>query len=279
MIEGIIEFLPIAWLEYSFMRNALMAVLLICPLFGMMGTMVVDNRMAFFSDALGHSVLTGIALGVLLGLSDPLLAMVAFSLLMAVGIILVKRSGTSSTDTIIGVFSSTAVALGIVILSRGGGFAKYSRYLIGDILSIRIDELYLLALVFAGLILFWLFFFNQLVILSVNRSLAQSRGININFMELSFAMVLALVVSISIQWVGILIISSLLVLPAAAARNVATNMQQYHTLSVVFSFIAGLTGLILSYYWGTATGATIVLCAAVIFFLTFISRQYGVWGS
>lgn len=279
MIEGIIELLPIAWLEYSFMRNALMAVLLICPLFGMMGTMVVDNRMAFFSDALGHSVLTGIALGVLLGLSDPLLAMVAFSLLMAVGIILVKRSGTSSTDTIIGVFASTAVALGIVILSRGGGFAKYSRYLIGDILSIRIDELYLLALVFAGLILFWLFFFNQLVILSVNRSLAQSRGININFMELSFAMVLALVVSISIQWVGILIVSSLLVLPAAAARNVATNMQQYHTLSVVFSFIAGLTGLILSYYWGTATGATIVLCAAVIFFLTFISRQYGAWGS
>ena len=275
-----IEILPVAWLEYGFMRNALIAVLLICPLFGMMGTMVVDNRMAFFSDALGHSVLTGIALGVILGLSDPLAAMIAFSLLMAVGIIQVKRSGTSSTDTIIGVFASTAVALGIVILSRGGGFAKYSRYLIGDILSIQVDELYLLALVFAGLILFWLFFFNQMVILSVNSSLAQSRGINIQRMELSFAMVLALVVSISIQWVGILIISSLLVLPAAAARNVAANMHQYHTLSVAFSIIAGLTGLILSYYWGTATGATIVLCAAAIFFLTFLSRQYGgAWGS
>src|SRR5574344_2174940 len=129
--------LPFEWLSPQFMKNALLAVIVACPLFGTLGTVVVSNKMAFFSDAIGHSALTGIAIGVLLGIPDPTVAMVLFSIMLGFLIITVKVKGTASADTIIGVFSSTAVALGIVLLSATGNFSKYQRYLVGDILSIQ----------------------------------------------------------------------------------------------------------------------------------------------
>ena len=137
--------LPFEWLSYTFMKNALLALLLITPLFGLLGTMAVDNKMAFFSDALGHSALTGIAIGVLLGWENQMAAMLIFGLLWAVLITFVKHHSKMSADTIISVFSSTSIALGLVVLSRGGAFAKYSSVLVGDVLSItQADLLYLL---------------------------------------------------------------------------------------------------------------------------------------
>ena len=118
--------LPFEWLGYTFMKNALLAMLLITPLFGMLGTMAVDNKMAFFSDALGHSALTGIAIGVVLGWQNQLASMLLFGILWAVLITFVKHNSKMSADTIISVFSSAGLALGIVILSANGGFAKYS---------------------------------------------------------------------------------------------------------------------------------------------------------
>ena len=109
--------LPFSWLEADFMKNAFLAVILAAPLFALLGSVVVSNQMAFFSDAIGHSALTGIAIGVLLGIGNPLIAMIAFSLLLGAAIITVKFKGKTSADTIIGVFSSTSVALGIVLLS------------------------------------------------------------------------------------------------------------------------------------------------------------------
>ncbi|QHA00087.1 metal ABC transporter permease [Dehalobacter restrictus] len=262
--------LPLAWLEYDFMKNALLAVVLVTPILGILGTMIVNNRMAFFSDALGHSALTGIAAGVVLGIQSPFWALLIFSVLFAVAVISVKNANTASTDTIIGVFSSTAVALGIVLLSRNGGFSKYSGYLIGDLLSITPSELGILALIFVLVLVFWAGWFNKLLLVSVNQSLAKSRGIHIRFYEFVFAIVVAVVVTFAIRWVGILIISSLLVLPAAASRNIAANTRQYHVLAVIIALISGLAGLILSYFWGTATGATIVLMLALFFAGTFI---------
>ncbi|WP_353853145.1 metal ABC transporter permease [Dehalobacter restrictus] len=262
--------LPLAWLEYDFMKNALLAVVLVTPILGILGTMIVNNRMAFFSDALGHSALTGIAAGVVLGIQSPFWALLIFSVLFAVAVISVKNANTASTDTIIGVFSSTAVALGIVILSRNGGFNKYSGYLIGDLLSITPSELGILALIFVLVLVFWAGWFNKLLLVSVNQSLAKSRGIHIRFYEFVFAIVVAVVVTFAIRWVGILIISSLLVLPAAASRNIAANTRQYHVLAVIIALISGLAGLILSYFWGTATGATIVLVLALFFAGTFV---------
>lgn len=254
------------------MKNAFLAVLLISPVFGLLSTMIVNNRMAFFADSLGHSALTGIALGVSMGLQEPLWSMLIFSVLLAIAVVIVKNLQISSTDTIIGVFSTTAVALGIVILSRGGGFNRYSQYLIGDLLSITPREIALLAFALLLVLLYWLVMFNRLLIVSVNPSLARSRGIHITSVEISFSILTAIIVAVAIKWVGLLIISSLLVLPAAAARSVSASMRHYHGFSLVFALISGLAGLILSYYWGTATGATIVLVASGIYFSLFLVR-------
>lgn len=261
------------WAGHDFMKNALLGVLLVTPAFGLLGTMVVNNRMAFFADALGHSALTGIAIGVLAGLGDPLWSMVIFSILLSFAIMTVKRANTASTDTLIGVFSSSAVALGVVLLSRSGGFAKYSSFLIGDLLSISASDILLLAITLAAIIILWVLVFNKLLLVSVNPSLAHSRGIRVNLYDTLFTMVTAVVVTVSIQWVGVLIISSLLVLPAAAARNIANNIRQYHFYSVGIALISGVSGLILSYYWDTASGATIVLISALFFAATFAMKQ------
>lgn len=266
--------LPFEWTEFYFMKNALVAILLITPLFGLVGTMIVNNKMSFFSDALGHSALTGIAIGVLFGVENYIASMMAFAIVFALCISAVLDSGASSADTVIGVFSATGLALGIVLLSMNGGFSKYSGYLIGDILTIQPEEIVLLAVILVAVILLWMFFFNPLMLTSINADLAASKGIRVRLTEKMFVLVVAVIVTVSIKWVGILIINSLLVLPAAAARNVSGSMRSYHGGAVVISMFSGISGLILSYYWGTAAGGTIVLVAAVLFFATYLGGRF-----
>ena len=206
--------LPFDWMEFDYMKNALLAVLLITPLFGLVGTMVVNNRLSFFSDALGHSALTGIAIGVLLGIDNYLASMLGFALLFALGISMVLDSGASSADTVIGVFSSTGLALGVVLLSASGGFAKYSAYLVGDILTVQPEEILLLFLVLLAVLAVWVLLFNQLLLVSVNADLAASKGVRVKLLEKLFVVIVAVIVTISIKWVGVLIINSLMVLPA-----------------------------------------------------------------
>jgi zinc transport system permease protein len=262
----IIEYcLPFEWVHYDFMKNALLATCLITPLFALIGTMVINNRMAFFSDVLGHSALTGIAIGVIIGLANPLSALIAFAILLAIAFTVFKHITHASSDTVLGVFLATTVALGVVILSRGGGFSKFTVYLIGDILAVTPAQLKLLLLLLAVTVCYWLAAGNAMSLLCVNPSLARSRGLPIILIEISFAVLLAVVVSSSVQMLGILIINSLLILPAAAARNVATSMRSYTVWAIGISIVSGLIGLIFSYYWGTASGATIVLSAAVCY--------------
>ncbi|MCR5288927.1 MAG: metal ABC transporter permease [Treponema sp.] len=259
------------WLEPTFMKNALLAIIFAGPLFGILGSVVVANRMAFFSDAIGHSVLTGVALGVILGIHDPTIAMVGFSMLLGFSIITVKLKGKTSTDTIIGVFSSTAIALGIVLLSAGGNFSKYQRYLVGDILSITPSEIGMLIACTILLILLWVIFYNKMLLVNLHATFAKSRGVPTFWIEQLFALVTAAIVTVSIRWTGLLVINSLLVLPAAASRLISKNSRQYLLFSIIISFISGIIGLILSYYIGSASGATIVLINALLFLLCLIS--------
>lgn len=269
------QLLPFSWVEFTFMKNAFLAIILIAPLFGLVGTMIVNNKMSFFSDALGHCALTGIAIGVMLGVGNYAVSMMGFALLFALGISSIIDSGVSSSDTIIGVFSSAGIALGIVILSLRGGFSRYSGYLIGDILSVTKNEIILLAFVLLITILIWFLSFNKLMLSSLNTDMAKSKQINVKFYKNIFMILIALIVTISLKWVGMLIINSLLVLPAASARNIVKNMKSYHVVSVLFSTFSGISGLILSYYMGTSAGATIVLISSVIFFVTFfINKSY-----
>lgn len=268
---SIIDFLfPFEWVQYDFMKNALLGVLLVTPMFGILGTMVVNNKMAFFSDALGHSALTGIAVGVMFGINNTLISMLAFSILLTIAIINVKNAKTASVDTIIGVFSSSAVALGIVILSYNGGFNKYSIYLIGDLLSISNNDIFMLIISFIAVLLIWFTCFNKFLLVSINHTFARSRGVNVKFYEYIFTILVAIIVTISIQWVGILVISSMMILPAASARNISNNIREYHIYSISIAVISGILGLFLSYHFGCATGATIVLISSLFLSLIHI---------
>ena len=269
MIYGFLETLPVSMFQYDFMKNAFLASILIAPLFALLGTMVVNNKMAFFSDALGHSAFTGIGLGVLLGMEDPLLAMLAFGIFLGLVITKVKSANMVSSDTVISVFSSAAMALGIVILSASGGFAKYSSYLIGDILTVGKNDLLTITIVLAAAYILWAVLYNQLLLLSVNRSLAASRGVKVMLVENIFVMMVAVAVMVSIRWVGILMINSLLILPAAAARNITRTTRSYHWTATGFGLIASVVGLGISYRFGTSAGATMVLTAALLFFVTY----------
>ena len=264
--------LPFAWMEYTFMKNALLAILLMTPLFGLLSTMVVSSRMAFFSDSLGHGAFTGIAIGALVGAFAPLTSLIIFSVLFALLITWIKHRTAASADTVIGVFSSTAIAVGLMIMSHGGGFSKFSPLLIGDILSITPVDLGGLLAVDTLVLLGWVLLFNRLLLLSVNPSLARSRGVSVIAVESMFAALLAVVVAVSIQWVGILIINALLVLPGAAARNRARSVKEYHLFAVMIALFSGMIGLFSAYYLGIAAGAAIVASAAVIFFLSLVVR-------
>ena len=271
IIYNIMEkLLPFSWVEYNFMKNALLAILIITPLFGILGTMVINNKMAFFSDALGHSAFTGLAIGTIFGIKDTNLSMVLYAILFALLLNNINRKKTLSTDTVISVFSSLSMAIGLMILSRGGKFSNYSSLLIGDILSITMGEIGLLCIVFVVTIVYWFLCFNKLNSVGVNISLARSKNIKTNIIEDSFSVLIAIIVMLSIKWVGILLINALLILPAAAGKNIASNMREYHLFSVLIAVFSGLMGLILSYYLGTATGPTVVIIAAIMFFITLI---------
>lgn len=276
-MEGIYRFmeavLPFSWIGYDFMKNALLAVLLITPLFGILGTLIVNNRMAFFSDALGHSALTGMGIGILLGIADTNLSMALFGVAFALLLNWIRRKNTMSNDTVISVFSSLSTAVGLVILSRGGNFSKYSGLLVGDILSIAPREIVLLAVCFAVVLLFWCLCFNRLHGISMDAALARSRGIRVFRYENAFSVLLALIVMVTIKWVGILIINALLILPAASARNLASDEREYHLFSVLISVFSGITGLVLSYYNDVAAGPMIVVLAAIVFFATLAVKR------
>ena len=261
-------------LSMSFMKNALLAVLIMAPLFGILSTMIVTGKMSFFSDALGHSGFTGIAIGVLCGSAFPIwfavLLAVAFSLLFS----FVRARSSQSADTIIGVFSTTAVALGIFIATMGGGsFTKFNKYLIGDILSVTPQEIGLLALVLLGVVVLWVLASNRLALTAVHPQLASSRGISTAAYETLFTAVIAVVVTLGMSWVGLMVINSLLVLPAAASRNIARNLREYHLFSVLGALVCSVAGLLTAYYLGCSAGATIALYLALYFAVTFCFRN------
>ena len=271
---AICDILPIEMLRWDFMRNALLAILLMAPLFGLMSTMIVTGRMSFFSDALGHSAFTGIAIGCICGIAAPIWVAVLFSVVFALLFSYVRSRSNQAADTLIGVFSSAAVALGIFIATMGGGsFTKYNKYLIGDILSISPSEIGLLALTLIAVVIFWVIYSNRMTLANIHPALASSRGVPVALTQTVFTVAIAVVVTLSISSVGLLILNSLLVLPAASARNVAKNLKQYHLFSVSFALAAGIFGLVASYFWGCSAGAAISLCLTLIFSVTFACRK------
>lgn len=265
MIAAIAEIIT-----YDFMRRALFGVLLMMPLFSLLGTLVVNNGMAFFSDALGHSALTGVAIGLLFGLADPSPAMLIFAILFALLMNTIRRSRLSSTDTVIGVFASSGLALGLVLLSKNSSFSGYQNLLIGDVLSITNEQLWILGGALLAVVIVWMLCFNGFFAVALSPSLAHSKGLTTVWLDNLFVVVMAVVVILAVRWVGLLLINAMLILPAAAARNVARGLRSYVLFALIFSSFSGLLGLVLSYLNAIATGPTIVLISAAVFFGTFL---------
>lgn len=276
IIYNILEtLLPFDFMQYTFMKNAFIAILLVSPIFAMLGTMIVNNKMAFFSDALGHSALTGIALGTLLGISNMNISMIIFAIIFALLLNWVKNRTSYGADTIISVFSSISIALGLAILAQTGSFNKYSSYLVGDILNISTSEIIYLVIAFVLVLIFWTKLFNKLNAISINPMLAKSKGINVKLIDNLFAVSIAIMVMLSIRWVGILLINSMIILPAASSRNIASNMRNYHVFSILFALTSGISGLIISYYANNIpTGPMIVIISGIIYFITFGIKKF-----
>ncbi len=266
------HFLPLSFAEPEFMKRAILAVFFVAPAAAAVGVPLVQFRMAFFSDAIGHSAFTGVALGVLVGI-HPLLTMVAFGLFVAWAITQVKGRTGLSPDTVIGVFFSTVVALGIAVISARKGLTRnLQSYLYGDLLAISGAEVLWMGALSVGVAVYLFFTFNRILLLGVNEGFARSLGVKGRALETSFALVVALVVTTAIRAVGILLVTALLVVPAAAARNVARGAGSAFWIATAISLVSGLAGIAASYYLDTATGATIVLFAAAFFALTAILR-------
>jgi len=268
------DMLPWEMLHWDFMKNAFLAIVLMAPLFGLTSTMIVTGKMSFFSDALGHSAFTGIAVGAICGIAVPTYAAVIFSLIFSMLFSFVRNRSNQAADTLIGVFSSTAVAIGIFVATLdGGSFTKYNKYLIGDILSVTPSEIAMLVIVLLAVLVLWVVLSSKLTLCAVHPQLASSRGIPIHLTQTIFTMAIAVIVTLAISWVGLLILNSLLVLPAASARNISKNLQQYHGLSVLIALLSGISGLCISYYLGASAGACISLVLAAVFVICFLFRK------
>lgn len=277
--------LPFSWAQYGFAINALLEALLLAPLCAAMGVQIVNFRLAFFSDAISHSAFTGVAIGFLLnelagrwgGVFDPRVTLIGFGLIVAFGIAMVRRGTDLSTDTVVGVFFSTVVALGLAIVtaspSRTTGF---QRYLYGDILTLDAADIAMtafLALVVLGTMLFG---FTRLTLIGLNAELAHSRGVRVKLYDYLFTLLLALVVTVTIRTAGILLVTGMLLIPAATARNLARSAGGMFRWAISVGLTSAVGGTMLSFsprVDGVSTGAVIVLVSAAMFAASLLLRR------
>ncbi len=267
------QVLPFECMQVRFMQQALVGLLLLAPMTAVMGVQVVNFRMAFFSDAISHSAFAGVALGLIFAV-NPDWTMPLFGLLVGLGIMILLRHSRLSSDTVIGVFFSAMVAFGLAIVSRDRSLARdLQRFLYGDILTISDAQILCLAALLVALMTFQARSYNHLLYIGINPTLAQAHRVRVAVHQYLFAGLLSLIVMFSVQAVGVLLVTALLIVPAAAARNLARSAGRMFWWALVISVSSAVVGLLVSAQdWAsTATGATIVLVACGWFVLSMVA--------
>ena len=256
------------------MQRALLAALFLGPLCALLGVFVTARRMAFFSDTISHGALTGVALGVWWGLADPTLPLVLFSLLIAGAIFWLKENTELLTDTIMALLLSGSVALGIILLSlmktRPGDIHAY---LFGDILAIGRQDVWVAAALLVAVGAGTFRWFNELSLITAQPELAQVCGVPVRRLNWWFVIGLTVTVALAIRLLGIILVTALIVIPPAAARNVSRNLRQHLVLSAALGVIAALGGVALSYHLDVPCGPTIVLSCVALFILTLLGPR------
>ena len=257
-------------LAQPFFIRALTAGVLLAVAASFIGVFVVLRKMSFFGDAVGHFAFTGIALGFLLGI-NPILAAIVFSILIAIGVGYLEKRTSLSLDTTIGIFFSGAAALGIFLIGLLRGYrADLFQYLFGDILAITAYDIILAAILSLTTLVVMIFAWRPLLQITFNRDLAKVNGVEVGRWEYVFLILLAIVTAISLKTVGILLVTALLIVPAAAAKQAAKNIKQLLIMTMIISVLSVVFGLFGSYYWNTASGPTIILVSLLFFVLSLI---------
>jgi zinc transport system permease protein len=253
--------LPFECLQPQFMQQALVGLVLIAPMAAAMGVQVVNFRMAFFADAVSHSAFAGVAIGLILSI-DPHWTMPVFGLLVGLSVVALQRRSLLSSDTVIGVLFSAVVAFGLAMVSRDRSVARdMQRFLYGDILTISNGEIACLAVLFIAIMVFQAIGYNRMLYVGLNPALAGTHRVHVAFYQYTFAGLLSLVVIFSVWAVGVLLVTALLIVPAAAARNFARSAGSMFWWAILIGFTSSVAGLLISAQdWArTATGATVVL--------------------
>lgn len=257
-----------------YMLRALAAALFLAPACALLGVFVTARKMSFFSDTIAHGALAGVALGAWLGMTDVTVPMIAFSLLVAAAIIWIKENTELMTDTIMALLLSGSVAVGIIILSMlRGSRARIHGYLFGDILAVGPQDVLFAGLLFAAVFagVFWKL--SQLTLISAHEEMAYVCGVQVKWMNYLFVLALTMTVALSIRLLGIILVTALLVIPPAAARNISRNLRQHIVFSLGIGLIGGAAGIGASYRLDVPCGPAIVLSCIVLFALTLVAAK------
>jgi zinc transport system permease protein len=262
--------IPFKCMEARFMQQAFIGLLLLAPAAAVMGIQVVNFRMAFFSDAISHSAFAGVAIGLLASL-NPSLTMVAFAVFVGIAITAIERKSSLSMDTVVGVFFSAIVAFGIAIVSRDRSVARDMQlFLYGDILTISTSDIIMLGGLALVIIVFAALGYNRLFYIGLNHALARAHRVKVALYQYIYAALLSVVVIFSVRAVGVLLVTALLIVPAAASRNLSRTAGAIFWWAILISVTSAATGLIISAQeWAyTATGATVILAAFAWFIVS-----------
>lgn len=266
--------------QYGFVINALLCAVVLGPVLGGMGTMIVTKRMAFFSQAIGNAALTGVALGVMLGESYTSPYATLFGFCLCFGIVLNYTRGKTgmSADTLIGVFLSISLAVGACLLlfvSAKVNTHVLESVLFGSILTVNDLDIIVLFVVTALCLGVGLPLYNQMLMASLNASLANVRGVKVNLLEYIFIILITVLTVASVKIVGAVLVEALLLIPAAAARNISKSLRGFFCWSVLFATISCLAGIVIPMQWDipVPSGGAIILVSAMFFVLTTILRS------
>ncbi len=260
----------------DFIIRAILAALGIAVIAGSLGCFVIWKRMSYFSESISHSALLGVALGLSSGLGIHV-GLIVVGVIFALLIVLLQQRQFLSNDTILGIFSHIALSLGIVVLALVGGNIDYFSLLFGDILFVTNQDIvwiYLVLILIVGLLSF---FWQRLLLLTLNEELGKAEGIKQSFYQLLFMLMIALAVSVSVQIVGVLLITSLLIIPPAIAKAFARSPAEMLLRSVLVSILAVLIGLSASMMYDVAVGPMIVIVLGILFALSqlFTNKSLG----
>ncbi|AJQ46535.1 TPA: metal ABC transporter permease [Pseudomonas putida] len=271
-------YLPEA-LAYGFVVNALLAGLMIGPVLGGLGTLVVVKRFAFFSEAVGHAALTGVAIGILLGepYTGPYGSLFGYCLLFGILLNFLRNRTGLSPDTLIGVFLSVSLALGASLLLMLAGKINVhilENVLFGSVLTVSGQDLVVLGIVAVLVLALALPLYNRIMLASFNPQLAAVRGVAVKTLDYLFVVLVTLVTVAAVKVIGAILVGALLVIPAAAARLVSQSLKGFFFLSVVIATISTLFGILLPIVFDlpVPSGAAIILVAGICFALAALAR-------